>query len=119
MSISLDRKGLSDWEESKMEKIPCKFQRNFFCCESDDIRGVQLSGLGNMADEIHGVQGSLGFNLANKLRGLQMTLYGNYCGEDSKGIQVGLINYREGGNWYSKFSPIIAIRTGRKKSNLL
>ena len=30
-------------------------------------------------------------------------------------MQLGLFNWRKGGKWYSRLTPIVAIRTGKKK----
>ncbi|MEK6848588.1 MAG: hypothetical protein AABX65_03065 [Nanoarchaeota archaeon] len=53
-------------------------------------------------------------NYTKKLRGVQIGVL-NICGEDSKGVQIGVINYRTDGRWYSRVSPVIAIRTGKKE----
>ena len=54
-------------------------------------------------------------NYAEKLRGVQVSLI-NICGKDSEGVQGGVINWRMGVPWYATLIPIIAIRTGKKKS---
>ncbi len=72
--------------------------------------GVQI-GVINSAKELRGAQ--IGFcNLVRKrFRGLQLGILSNYCGPDSAGVQVALINIRAGNHWYSKIIPIIAVRT--------
>ncbi len=80
----------------------------------DSSYGMNVAGLANYVEkEMYGAQLSL-VNAAGKLRGLQAGLY-NVCGEDSKGLQIGLINRREGVPWYAKITPVIAIRTGIKR----
>ena len=88
---------------------------------ADEVRGSQGSiTWGNEADEVYGLQWMvLGSNIARRLRGIQVNLGYNECGEDSIGIQVGLVNRREGGNWYSRVIPIIAIRDWRKIKDYL
>jgi hypothetical protein len=49
---------------------------------------------------------------------LQIGPFINYCGRDSLGVQVGLINIRAGNPWYSTVIPILAVRTKRKKASL-
>ena len=81
-----------------------------------ESRGVQI-GVANLAIKSnYGVQIGLIYNYSKKLRGAQFSPLLNICGEDSKGFQLGLINWRNGNPWYSKLVPIAAIRTNRKKS---
>ncbi len=74
--------------------------------------GVYNAGLATyIKGKLKGLSFVLGLNYANSLRGVQISLLLNICGEDSIGIQVGLVNYRKSGKWYSRFFPLIAIRT--------
>ena len=53
-------------------------------------------------------------NHAKRLRGVQFGAV-NSAGDDSYGVQFGILNYCVGRPWYAKFIPGIAIRTGPKK----
>jgi len=78
---------------------------------SNESQGAQVGVLNNTKD-VEGLQAGI-FNVAKKMKGVQFGLF-NVCGEDSGGIQIGLINYRPGtGPWYTRFTPIIAFR-GRR-----
>lgn len=77
-------------------------------------KGVVVSGLGN---RIKGPFEGVSFGAVNyceSLRGLQLGLV-NICGEDSKGAQLGIFNYRDSGPWYSRLFPGIAVRRGKPK----
>lgn len=80
-----------------------------------ESRGVQ-AGVINYAGDSYGVQAGI-INLADvnylgKLRGVQLSPFLNMCGQNSKGVQLGAINWRNGGKWYSRLIPIVAIRRG-------
>ncbi|MBS3094870.1 hypothetical protein J4474_04345 [Candidatus Pacearchaeota archaeon] len=78
---------------------------------SNESQGAQVGVLNNTKD-IEGLQTGI-FNVAKKMKGIQFGLF-NVCGEDSGGIQIGLLNYRPGnGQWYTRFTPFIAFR-GRR-----
>jgi len=70
----------------------------------------------NESGILRGVQAGIA-NGAKILRGAQFGLY-NVCGEDAEGIQIGLINRREGARWYAKFIPFLAVRRNKKQKIL-
>ena len=91
-----------------------------FLNDAKRLKGIQFATL-NISEILQGIQIGV-FNCVGrghypsdeKFRGLQIGLY-NAVGEDNKGLQIGAVNYRTGGKWYSRVLPIIAIRTGKKE----
>jgi hypothetical protein len=80
---------------------------------ADKYKGMQAAPI-NYAKEAYGLQtGAISY--AKKFRGIQFSLI-NICGEDSEGLQVGLINYRKGAPWYARFIPFFAFRTKKKST---
>ena len=89
-------------------------QFGYICHVKKKLMGMQISTGISGAKELIGMQISVLISGVEKLIGFQGSLFYNVCGEDSYGMQVGLINHRLGGNWYSRFVPFIAIRTGKR-----
>ncbi len=75
---------------------------------SEKYSGWQ-AGAVNTAKEVSGAQTGI-VNAAKKFNGVQFGLF-NVCDEGSKGLQVGLLNYRRGsGPWYKKLTLGLAFR---------
>ncbi|HEA46202.1 MAG TPA: hypothetical protein ENH99_00275 [Candidatus Pacearchaeota archaeon] len=85
--------------------------------DSVKVNGFQIAGVMNDSFEVSGSQIAGFANGAEKIYGFQGALLYNRCGEDSCGVQFGLINHRKGGDWYSRFIPLIAVRTGMKDNH--
>ncbi len=109
-----------------------------------DLRGVQVSGLLNLADYAYGIQAAGVTNTALKVNGVQAGIFNyvkeeingvqlgafNAASEELNGLQVGLICYANKGNylqlglltirdgdrpWYTKVSPLIGWSTNAKE----